>query len=198
MSMKRVLVAGCGGLGCYCVEYLARLGICEVRVADGDVFTPGNMNRQLYCTEDTLGRHKAEVAQERWPGIVSACLEFIGEDNAADLVAGCDAVVDALDSVAARRLLARTCAELSVPMVYGAIGDTNCQVCVLYPGDGDVLDLLYPADSAKKIATVSYTPAFCAAMQISAVHRILLNEPVEGRKLYISDLSGMDFEAVEL
>ena len=198
MKNKKVFVAGCGGLGCYEVELLVRLGVGSITVADGDRFSESNMNRQLYCTPGTLGQYKAAVAAGRWPGRVAAVCSYVDVDNAAELIRDADVVIDALDNVGARRILAAACESAGIPMVHGAIGDTNAQCCVIFPGDRDILDMLYPADSTEKISTVSYTPAFCASMQIALAAKLLRGEDVERRTLYISDLDSMDFETVRL
>lgn len=197
MNGRRVFVAGCGGLGCYEVELLVRLGVGSVIVADGDRFSESNMNRQLYCTPDTIGRLKAEVAEERWPGTVTGINCFITEDNVRELISGADLVIDALDSPDARKLLAKACEEAGIVMIHGAIGDTNAQCCVIHPGDRDILDVLYRG-SAERIATVSYTPALCAAMQISLAARILHGEEPERRMLHIADLDYLEFSEVRL
>ena len=62
---KKLLIAGCGGLGGYLAEYLLRLGAGEIAVADPERFERSNLNRQLLCTERTLGRSKAAAAAER-------------------------------------------------------------------------------------------------------------------------------------
>lgn len=198
MKDKKVLVAGCGGLGCYEVEMLARLGVGHIIAADGDRFSESNMNRQLYCTADSLGRYKAEAAAERWPDCVEAVCCFIDESNADALVRGCDVVVDALDSSSVRKLLASACERAGVPMVHGAIGDLTSQCCVIFPGDGDILDILYPSENNRRIATVSYTPSFCASMQAALASKLLKGEEVERRTLYISDLDSMIFEKIRL
>lgn len=197
MKDKKVFVAGCGGLGCYEVELLVRLGVGSVTVADGDRFSESNMNRQLYCTPGTLGRFKAEVAAERWPGTVTGVCSFITADNVNELISGSELVIDALDNADARKLLAVACEEAGIPLVHGAIGDTNAQCCVIFPGDRDIFDILYHGD-VKRIATVSYTPALCASLQISLAAKVLRGEPVGHRILYIADLDNMDLEEIQL
>lgn len=197
MKDRKVFVAGCGGLGCYEVELLVRLGVGSVTVADGDRFSESNMNRQLYCTPETLGRYKAEVAAERWPGVVTGICSFITEANVAELIAGADLVIDALDSPQARKLLAAACEQAGTVLVHGAIGDTNAQCCVIFPGDKDIFDILYRAP-AQRISTVSYTPALCASMQISLAAKLLRSEPVEHRVLYLADLDNLEFTEVKL
>ena len=58
----RVCAVGCGGLGGYVIEELARLGIGHITAVDGDVFQDSNLNRQLFSTEEVLGKSKAETA----------------------------------------------------------------------------------------------------------------------------------------
>ena len=187
LSSASILVAGCGGLGCYAVEYLVRLGVGSVKVADGDVFDQSNMNRQLYCTAETIGRNKAEAAASRWPGKVVPVPSFIDEANAASLVSGCAAVVDALDNSASRKLLASACAGAGIPFIHGAVSGGVCQVCALFPEDGDLADVLFPDEPAADPATFSYVPALCASLQVSLVHNLLSGGDVKPRELIVYD-----------
>jgi len=65
LRRSRVAVIGCGGLGGYLVEQLARLGVGRLAVIDPDVFEEHNLNRQLLSSPAALGRPKVEVAAER-------------------------------------------------------------------------------------------------------------------------------------
>ena len=58
-------VAGCGGLGGWIIEILARAGVGKLILADGDTFGENNLNRQLYAAEENLGEPKAEAAARR-------------------------------------------------------------------------------------------------------------------------------------
>jgi tRNA A37 threonylcarbamoyladenosine dehydratase len=62
---KSVAVIGCGGLGGYIIEMLARLGIGNITVVDGDVFNETNLNRQLYSSPNVIGKNKALIAKNR-------------------------------------------------------------------------------------------------------------------------------------
>ena len=59
---KHIGVIGCGGNGGYVVEFLARLGVKEISLWDGDVFEKSNLNRQIYCNSNTLGAKKSIIA----------------------------------------------------------------------------------------------------------------------------------------
>ena len=198
---KTVFVAGCGGLGGYLIEMLLRLGVGEIRAADGDVFEASNLNRQLLSSPSTLGSGKAAAAAARAREInpevrFAAVSNFVTEENAAELVKGCDAVLDALDNIAARRLLATACAEAGVPLSHGAICGWTAQAAVVMPGD-DLIGRIYPEGSRlSSKASLSFTPPFCAAMQTALCTRILTGRPVETGRLYMADLLDMELESL--
>lgn len=200
MFDKKVLVAGCGGLGGYIIEMLLRLGVREITAVDGDVFDESNMNRQIYATRYTIGKNKAEIAAQRASEInpaikFNAITHFIDEGNVESLVKGCNIVIDALDNIESRKLLASTCEKFDVPMVYGAIGDYTAQAAVIYPGD-KLLDELYTAKAVKQ-KTVSFVPPFCASMQLSLTYSLLNEEKPESDKLYIAGLDDLFMQEVK-
>ncbi len=59
------MIIGCGGLSGYLIENMTRLSVSTITAVDADSFEPSNLNRQLLSTMPTLGRGKAQVAQER-------------------------------------------------------------------------------------------------------------------------------------
>ncbi len=187
MKDKKALVVGCGGLGCYAVEYLVRMGVGHIVAVDGDVFSESNLNRQLYCTPLTLGRFKAECAAQRAGEIrrdvdLTAVCEYLDENNAEALVSGCDVVIDALDNTDSRRLLLSECKRQGVSLVHGAVGAVSFQVGVLSPEhDFPEVEPLPPKGDDVR----SYTPAACAAVQCAEAEKILLGKPspLSGRLL---------------
>lgn len=198
---KTVLVAGCGGLGGYLIEMLLRLGVGEIRAADGDRFEASNLNRQLLSAPSLLGKSKAETAAERAAAVnpdvrFVAVPAFVTEENVDRLIQGCDAVLDALDNIASRLLLAKACAKAQIPMIHGAICGWSAQAAIVMPGDG-MMDLIYPEGAAlKSKASLSFTPPFCAALQTALCVRLLTGREVEAGKLYIADL--LDMEMADL
>ena len=190
---KTVLVAGCGGLGGYLIEMLLRLGLGEIRAADGDRFEASNLNRQLLSTQELLGKPKAEAAAERAAAVnpdvrFLAVPEFVTEANVRKLIQGCDAVLDALDNIPARRILAHACAEAGIPLIHGAICGWTAQAAVIMPGD-DLIDRIYPEGaSPSSKASLSFTPPFCASLQTALCTRLLVGRPPEAGRFYIADL----------
>ncbi len=205
LRAKRVCVVGCGGLGGYIIEILARIGIGALTVVDGDVFEPSNLNRQLLSEETLLGTKKAEAAAARVKRVnsdvaVTPVTEFFTEENGLRLLSGCDLVVDALDNVSARHVLADVCAKSSLTIVHGAISGWHGQVTVVPPGSG-VFDKLYPprATVTPKKGNPPFTPAVCASLQASEAVKLLIGKPspLLG-KLMLVDLRTMEFMKIDI
>ncbi len=200
---KKVLVAGCGGLGGYLIEFLLRLGAGEIVAADPERFERTNLNRQLLCTEKTLGCRKAAAAAERAAAVAPDCRFYghvcrLDETTLPGLLRGCDAALDALDNVGSRKLLKAECDRQGVPCFFGAVGGWVAQACFSAPGDG-LLELLYPENYAQEDNNVlPFTPALGAALQAALCARYLCGRPVEPGRLYSFDLLRMDLQAIGL
>ncbi|MDX9868546.1 MAG: tRNA threonylcarbamoyladenosine dehydratase [Kiritimatiellia bacterium] len=123
LHASRVAVFGLGGVGSYAVEALARAGVGHLLLVDHDRISISNLNRQLFALHSTLGRLKTEVAAERVRDInprakVETRALFYLPETAGDIeFAGCDHVVDAIDTVSAKVTLAVRAAEAGVPVV---------------------------------------------------------------------------------
>ena len=203
LRTKRILVVGCGGLGGHIIDQLCRIGVGTIRVVDGDVFEPTNLNRQLLSDVHLLGISKAKAAADHIARVnpdvtVEAAGEFLTEANAAALVAGCDIVMDALDNIQSRKILAAACAKAEIPYVYGAISGSVAQAAVSMPGDG-LIETLYPEDVVIADKSVlSFTPAMCASMQSALCVKLLTGRSVESGKIYYFDLLNHEFETIQM
>ena len=193
LHKKSVCVVGCGGLGGYILEMLARIGVLNISFADGDVFTESNLNRQLLCTEKNIGVLKAKAAEERIKKInsnvtFSSRVEFITEENVEQFLLGHDVIVDALDNVSSRLLLERFAEILKIPLVHGAMQDWVAHVAVVRPGD-KTLSKFYSSFKTPPPAVPSFTPAFCASVQVSETVKLLCGkETLQSGQMLIFDL----------
>jgi molybdopterin/thiamine biosynthesis adenylyltransferase len=203
-----VVVIGCGGLGGYVIEELARLGVGRIVAIDPDVFEEHNLNRQLLSTPATLGRPKVEAAAER-VGLINPAVTLVtmqvafGEANGAELLQNATVVVDALDSIPVRLELAGVCNHLDIPLVHGAIGGWYGHVATQFPGEESIQKIYGSWKEGKgveqRLGNPSFTPAVIASLQVAEVCKILLGEgqPLRRRKLAI-DLLSMEFHDISL
>lgn len=183
LKQSRVCVVGCGGLGGYIAEYLLRLDVGKLVAVDGDAFSEENLNRQLLCTEKTLGRNKAEAVKSRAQEIkskteVEAVSEFLTAENAEKIIADCDVVIDALDSLSSRRILHSACTKAGKPMVFGAIGAWKLQYGVLMPNCG-FLAKLEEMPEYHGGDMLSFIPSLCASYQVAEAVKLLIGEKPE-------------------
>ena len=200
---KRVLVVGCGGLGGHLIDMLARIGVGMLRVVDGDVFEPSNLNRQLLSEVPLLGVSKAKAAAAKISRVnpeisVEAVDSFLTEKNARRLLLFCDVVLDGLDNIESRRILAKECERAGIPYIYGAVNGWVAQAAISMPGD-HLVEKLYPEGSVLKNKSVlSFTPALCASIQVSLCVKLLTGRQVETGKLYYFDLLNQEYETIPM
>lgn len=106
LNKAHVLVAGLGGVGSWCAEMIARAGVGEMTIIDGDIIQPSNRNRQLPALVHTEGMRKTDVMAQRLkainPDIQIHPLDWFHTPGDFEqlLKQPFDYVVDAIDSLA--------------------------------------------------------------------------------------------------
>lgn len=135
LKAARVLIVGAGGLGSPAALYLAAAGIGTLRIVDPDVVDRSNLQRQVLFAEADIGRPKVEAAAAHLAALnphvaVEPVRAAFDAASGADLVAGCDLVLDGTDDFDTRFAVNTACVAAGVPLVSGAIGRWTGQVGV--------------------------------------------------------------------
>jgi molybdopterin/thiamine biosynthesis adenylyltransferase len=199
-------VCGLGGLGGYVVEFLARMGIGHLILADGDSFEEDNLNRQILCTEEDLGRPKVERAVERVSAVnsslkVVAHHHFVKGEDVPNIYGEAQVIVDALDTVSSRLALEEGCTRMDIPLVHGAIAGEAGQVMTIFPGDPG-LKALYSAGEDHGVETLegnpATTPALIASIQTQEVIKILCGGELLRNGFLLIDTSANLYEFIPL
>ncbi len=124
----KVLVVGVGGVGSYAIEALARTGIGHLVIMDSDVVEASNLNRQIMATYETIKTSKTQAMKERIlsynDNIEVTCVDGFFDESTCDVIAGCDFVIDAIDTVTSKFLLYKTCKKYQVPFI-SSLGMAN-------------------------------------------------------------------------
>ena len=130
LANSTVMVVGCGAVGSFAIEALARTGIGHIVVVDFDRVEATNINRQLFALESTIGTPKVDVAMQRIhdinPGIrVTALNVFFDQDTRLDVMP--DYIIDAIDTVESKVALYQWANTHNVPLVtsMGAASKTD-------------------------------------------------------------------------
>lgn len=170
---SRAVVIGAGGLGAPVLTYLAAAGVGRLDIIDPDVVELSNLHRQFIHSEDAVGSRKVDSAAERLRGLNSA-IEIVTHpvlltaDNAEELLAGADIVVDGSDNFATRYLANDACEILGIPLVWGTILGFDGQIAVFDGRRGATLRDLYPVvpdpGSVPDCATAGVIGALCGSI----------------------------------
>lgn len=149
LRASRVLVVGAGGLGSPALLYLAGAGIGHITIIDDDVVDESNLQRQVIHRESDIGRPKAESAADAVRRLdseasVTAIVGRLSVDNAEELFATHDVVLDGADNFATRYLSSDAAELTGTPLVWATILQFAGQLSVFWPGRGPMLRDLYP------------------------------------------------------
>lgn len=120
LQQSTVMVVGCGAVGSFATEALARSGIGRLILVDFDVIEPSNINRQLFALTSTAGQPKVAVAAARARDInpdiqVTPINAFFDENTHLDVKP--DFVIDAIDTVPSKIALYRWCETQDIPFI---------------------------------------------------------------------------------
>jgi molybdopterin/thiamine biosynthesis adenylyltransferase len=204
-----VAVIGCGGLGGTVSEILARAGVGELVLVDGDVFGENNLNRQLFSCESGLGKAKVEVAVERISEINGAVKVLphnvmLDEKNLSIILHDVDMAVDALDNNSSRKILYHGCGEEGIPVVHGAVGGVAGQVSLYKPGNRTHLDLFGKEHMADRgvestAGVPSYSPFIVASLQAAIVISEITGVSTGlDEKLFLLDMLSLHSDILDL
>lgn len=116
LKKKKVLICGCGGVGSFVAEALARSGVGHISLVDYDSVDPSNLNRQLMTTKENIGEVKVDVLKRRLEEVsnckVIAINAYIDEKFKMKQY---DYVVDCIDSLNSKFELVKMCHKKGIP-----------------------------------------------------------------------------------
>jgi molybdopterin/thiamine biosynthesis adenylyltransferase/rhodanese-related sulfurtransferase len=216
LKNARVLVIGAGGLGSPVLTYLAAAGVGTISLIDDDVVELSNLHRQVLHAGAAPGTPKVESA-------VAALAELnplvtvephqarLTRENALELIAGHDLVLDGTDNFATRYLVGDACAITGVPLVWGSVFRFDGQVSVFWsrPPEGrepityrDLHPTPPPPGSVPSCAEGGVLGVTCAAIgSVMATEAIKLitgiGEPLLGR-IMLFDAAGMSWQTIKV
>ena len=122
-NKSKVLVLGCGGVGGYVVEALARSGIGTLVIVDFDNIDESNINRQIIALDSTVGLKKVDVLEKRIKDINRDCNvvkidKFITADNLDELFNyEIDFFVDACDTTSVKKEIIKKCLNKKIKFI---------------------------------------------------------------------------------
>jgi molybdopterin/thiamine biosynthesis adenylyltransferase/rhodanese-related sulfurtransferase len=215
----KVLCIGAGGLGSPISLYLAAAGVGTIGLADVDVVSPSNLQRQVIFGTSNIGEDKVKAAGKRLRDLnpdvkVIEHKTIVNSANVLDLIKDYDVIVDGTDNFPTRYCVNDACVLLKKPNVYGSIFRFEGMVTVFAPhlknpdtGDkGPCYRCLYPEPpdpgSVPSCAEGGVLGVICGAigsLQATEVVKLILGmgRPAIGRLLTWTSLD-MEFRTFKI
>jgi adenylyltransferase/sulfurtransferase len=149
LKNAKVLVVGAGGLGSPALLYLAAAGVGTLGIVEFDEVDESNLQRQIIHGLSDVGRPKAESARDSIAEInpfvkVNLHQVHLSSDNALDIFAGYDLILDGTDNFATRYLVNDAAVLAGKPYVWGSIFRFEGQASVFWEEHGPQYRDLYP------------------------------------------------------
>ena len=211
LKNAKVLVVGAGGLGSPALLYLAAAGVGTLGVVDFDVVDESNLQRQIIHGVSDVGRPKAESARNSIREInphveVVLHTERLDSDNALQIFARYDLIVDGTDNFATRYLVNDAAVLLGKPYVWGSIYRFDGQASVFWAEYGPCYRCLYPeppppgmVPSCAEGGVLGVLCASIGSIQVNEAIKVItgIGDPLVGR-LMIYDALEMTYRSVQV
>ena len=149
LKAAKVLLVGTGGLGSPLAMYLAAAGVGTIGLVDYDVVDESNLHRQVIHGTKDVGKRKVISAKETINDInpfvnVQLHETALTSENALEIVAQYDLVIDGTDNFPTRYLVNDACVLLGKPNVYGSIFRFDGQLAVFWAEHGPCYRCMFP------------------------------------------------------
>ena len=211
LKEAKVLLVGAGGLGAPLGLYLAAAGVGRIGLVDFDVVDNTNLQRQVIHGTKDVGRKKLDSARDSMNDInpnvqIDGYDVALSSENAFDIFADYDMVVDGTDNFPTRYLVNDACVILKKPNVYGSIFRFEGQATVFAYEGGPCYRCLYPeppppglVPSCAEGGVLGILPGIIGLVQATEAVKLILGvgEPLVGR-LMLYDALAMKFRELKL
>lgn len=189
IKAAKVLCIGAGGLGSPIAMYLAAAGVGTLGIVDFDAVDYSNLQRQILHGDADVGRHKGESAKETIGQLNPNCRVILhnvrlSSENAMEIIAQYDIVVDGTDNFPTRYLTNDACVLLRKPNVYGSIFRFEGQASVFAPTlGGPCYRCLYPeppppgmVPSCAEGGVLGVLPGIIGCIQAAEILKLILGK----------------------
>jgi sulfur-carrier protein adenylyltransferase/sulfurtransferase len=211
LKASSVLCIGAGGLGSPAAMYLAAAGVGRIGIIDFDVVDFSNLQRQLLHGTPDVGRTKLASAKDRLNALnphvqVDTYEAALSSENAMELFAPYDVILDGTDNFPTRYLVNDACVLSGKPNAYGSIFRFEGQASVFGTKEGPCYRCLYPeppppglVPSCAEGGVLGVLPGIIGVIQATESIKLMLGigEPLIGRFM-IYDALKMKFRELKL
>jgi molybdopterin-synthase adenylyltransferase len=219
LRKSRVLLVGCGALGCVLADTMTRAGVGHLRIVDRDFVELSNLQRQILFTEDDVASHlpKAVAAANRLRRVnsdieIEPLVADVDFTNIMGFTDGVDLILDGTDNFEIRYLVNDISLESGIPWIFTGCTGSHGQMMPIIPGESGCLRCLMknppPPGSTETCDTAGVLgPAIgvIASLQAAMALRIIVAKGIDGRlmteiplQLTIVDVWDLTFRKIDV
>jgi len=209
LKVASVAVIGAGGIGSAVTPALAGSGVGSLTIIDDDVVELANLHRQPLFREEDAGQPKAELAADYVRRLnrfvdVRPIRERIAPDNARDLLANHDLIIDGSDNFATRLAVSDACVALGIPLISAAAVQFQAQVGLFrskpcyrcFVGDAFDAD---DCDNCAELGVLGALPATAGSFAaMLAVNAIIGIGGEQAGKVHLFDGQALEWRAIRI
>ncbi|WP_420470509.1 HesA/MoeB/ThiF family protein [Brevundimonas sp. FT23042] len=200
LKAARVGLIGLGGVGAPAALYLAAAGVGALRLIDHDQVALSNLQRQILFDSVDTGRSKVAAGMEALSALnpnvgLEPRAERLTPENAAELIAGCDVIIDGTDDFRTRFCVNAACVRQRIPLVSGALGRWDGQIGVFQ--GRPCYRCLVPesppdAETCSRVGVVGALAGVVGSMAALEAIKLITGagEPLSGRLMLYDGLAG--------
>ena len=158
LKAAKVLVVGAGGLGAPALQYLAAAGVGTIGIVDDDTVSVSNLQRQVIHRDADIDRPKTQSAADALlaqnPFVdVKLYQRRLAREDAEELVAEYDIVLDGTDNFDTRYAVNAACVTAGKPLISAAITQWEGQISLYDPSaDAPCYACVFPKAPAADLA----------------------------------------------
>lgn len=208
----RVLVIGAGGLGCAAAFYLAAAGVGVLGLVDWDLVELSNLQRQILHVTPDIGREKVKSAKEKLNRLnpeveIRTYPVHLVEENAAEILAPYDFIVDGSDNFTTKFLVNDTAVSLGKAFSHAGIVRFQGQTMTVMPGTSACYRCLFEAPpppgeilSCQQAGILGSVAGTLGAIQATEAIKFFvgMEEELLVNRLLIYDAKTVKFRTIEV
>ena len=201
----KVVIIGCGALGCSSAVFLARAGVGSLVIIDRDFIEIHNLQRQVLFDEEDIkaGLPKAVAAERRLRKVnstitVTGIIADVNYTNIEDFCRGADVILDGLDNAETRYLINDTALKHGIPWVYGGAIASSGMTMTVIPCISPASPVPELALTCETAGVVGAAPAVIGALQAAEAMKIIIGKDEPARGLLCIDVWDQSFQRLDV
>lgn len=202
---SRITVVGAGGLGSAALYYLAAAGAGNLQIVEPEKVETSNLNRQIIYDEESIGKLKAELAEEKLKRFNHKISIYTVLKKAQDSFSEIkdfnpDLIIDCSDNLETRFYLNEIAHSLHVPLVYAMVEGLKGMVSCVYPYESACFNCVFEgkSSSTRVPPVLGVTPGIAGTIEAAVAIFIVLGQKPLFNRMLSFDLSDFSFHNIDL